>query len=415
MHQYLPEHVGGTEIYTHGLARRAQAGGHQVVVLTYRESPEADPSRFSPHHRSHEGVPVVEIPYNLSIAPNVARYEYDNPFVGAEVRRTLERWRPDVAHATHGMKLSLSALEACRSLGIPLVVTLCDYWFLCPRHTLVTWEGRSCAGPKRWRQCFRCVQDLHGIAGRAPERRAIRERPTRTRAVLTGADHLIALSPFLVDVFARNNFDTRGIEVIPHGLETHMLGTPGDAPRAERAGPTRLLYVGSLVRDKGAHIVAEAVRRRPDLDVELVVHGALRQADRNVALLRRLAEADRRIVLAGVFPPAEMGRVLSAADYLVVPALWYENDPLVVKAANHVGLPVIASRIGSLERMIDEDVTGWLVPPGDVKAWEGILARAVADRGRTWPRRPGADMDEHFARVDAIYARVIEAKRVART
>jgi glycosyltransferase involved in cell wall biosynthesis len=107
--------------------------------------------------------------------------------------------------------------------------------------------------------------------------------------------------------------------------------------------------------------------------------------------------------------------VLSAADYLVVPALWYENDPLVVKAANHVGLPVIASRIGSLERMIDEDENGWLVPPGDVQAWEHVLTRAVADRGRSWRRHPGADMDEHFARVEAIYGEVIGARRGART
>src|SRR5438132_346059 len=98
VHQYLPGHVGGTEIYTHGLARRAAAAGHDVIVLAYDECPSGNVADFVPRRRSHEGVPVVEFSYNLAVAPSVARYEYDNPFVAAQVRDVLASWDPAVVH-----------------------------------------------------------------------------------------------------------------------------------------------------------------------------------------------------------------------------------------------------------------------------------------------------------------------------
>src|SRR6266576_960744 len=82
VHQYLPDQVGGTELYTHGLARRASDEGHDGLVIAYREHPDADPGAWRTRTRSHEGVAVAEVEHNLDLAPSVARYEYDNPVVG---------------------------------------------------------------------------------------------------------------------------------------------------------------------------------------------------------------------------------------------------------------------------------------------------------------------------------------------
>src|SRR2546421_10851105 len=96
VHHFFFKHAAATEIYTQGLARRAAAAGHDVVVLAYNECPSGNVADFVPRRRSHEGVPVVEFSYNLAVAPSVARYEYDNPFVAAQVRDVLASWDPDV-------------------------------------------------------------------------------------------------------------------------------------------------------------------------------------------------------------------------------------------------------------------------------------------------------------------------------
>jgi glycosyltransferase involved in cell wall biosynthesis len=57
-----------------------------------------------------------------------------------------------------------------------------------------------------------------------------------------------------------------------------------------------------------------------------------------------------------------------------MPALWYENEPLVVKAAQYVGLPILASNIGTLATSIRDGVNGWLLPPGDAEAWGRAFA-----------------------------------------
>jgi glycosyltransferase involved in cell wall biosynthesis len=157
-------------------------------------------------------------------------------------------------------------------------------------------------------------------------------------------------------------------------------------------------------------VVIEAVRDLPDLDVELRIFGALRRGDEYVESLIRASRDDPRIVFAGTFPQADLGRILVEADYLVAPALWFENEPLVVKAAQHLGLPVIASDIGSLADMVDEGVDGRSVQPGDVKAWREAIRRAVNERTE-WARapRPQPNMDQHFMHLAAVYEEVVSS------
>jgi glycosyltransferase involved in cell wall biosynthesis len=403
VHQYPPDHLGGTELYTHGLARRALADGHEVLVVTYRESPSADRRDYAPIERHHEGVPVVELPYNLSIAPSRARYEYDNPELGRTVRAVLDRFRPDLVHCTHGMKLSASALDACSDLGVPFVLTLTDFWFLCPRHTLLTSDGELCRGPDRWRRCFRCTHALHGIERTRAEKTGVRERPAHLREVLGRARRVVSLSHFQREFFADFGLDPRRLEVIPAGLELDGLEA---APPPRPGPPTRLAVLGTLVQHKGAHVAIAALRARPELrDVELVVRGPARPDDPYLASLVRQSAEDERVKLAGPFQPAELWSVLGAADFLAVPALWYENDPIMVKAALHLGVPAIVSRIGSLVEMVEGDADGWAVEPGDVEAWGEAFAQA-ADRPRDVPRNPTPQpsMDDHYRSLSRIYA-----------
>jgi glycosyltransferase involved in cell wall biosynthesis len=401
VHQYLPDQIGGTELYTHGLARRARDEGHDALVITYREHPDADPAAWQTRNGEHEGVPVAEVEHNLDLAPSIARYEYDNPVVGEQVRETLVERQPDVVHCTHAMKLSAASLDACTELGIPFVITLCDFWFVCPRNTLLTWDGRLCEGPFDPNACWACSHNLHGTT-RTPENlEAIRERPARLRGALERADRVIALSEFQRRMLAGAGVDAGLIEVIPHGLEPEGL----DVPPRDRAGrPTRLLFIGSIAPHKGLHVLLEALRARPELVLELVVYGKLADGDPYVERIVAEAAGDDRVRLAGTFPPSEMGAILADADALMLPALWYENDPLVVKAALHVGIPAVVSRIGSLAEQVRDGEDGWTVPPGDVGAWAGALDRAGELRDRPRSPRPQPSMDEHYRRLAGIYA-----------
>ncbi len=402
-HQYFPRHVGGTEVYTRGLAVRAAAAGVGVEVITYHESPSGDRRDYGVVGAEHDGIPVREIHWNLSVARDPARAEYDNPDIGRLVREELARFRPDVVHVMHAMKLSGSALQACHELGVPFVVTLCDFWFICPRHTLLTSRGRLCDGPAHRLGCARCLRDTHGFL-RVPGRRwrdarAIGGRQRYLAQALAGARRIIALCEFTRRAFAANGVRADRIEVIEHGLEVAGLA---EAQRRPGAVP-RVAFIGSMVPHKGPQLLLESLARIPRVRLECRLYGpvpATPYGDR----LRTLAAADPRVRLMGSFPPAALGEVLAETDLLAVPALWYENDPLVVKAAFHRGVPVLAARIGSLGEMVTPDRNGWLVEPGDAAAWAAALERFAAAPAAAVAPTPVKTMDENAREMLAIYA-----------
>lgn len=432
-HQYLPRHVGGTEVYTHGLAVRAQRAGHAVRVITHFESPSLDPVDYQAVHTEYEGIPVTELHHNLSRASDPARAEYDNPHIVELLRQELEASRPDLIHALHAMKLSGAALELCYDLNLPVVLTLADYWFICPRHTLLRWNQQLCDGPAHDLDCLHCLHDMHGFAaGRAQklpvpilremaERGsavlkqrlprfwrdidAIRKRQGYLQQIVERADRVIALSDFQKEMFARNGYSAARIQVLHHGLETEGLMPATMLPTEE----LEIVFIGSLVHHKGPHILLQALARRPEAKVRLLLYGDASDSTPYLESLKALVAADDRAKLMGTFPLNEMGRVLKSAHVLAMPVLWYENEPLVVKAARYMGVPVLASQIGTLADSIEPGVNGWLLPAGDIEAWAHAIA--TLNPKPLPPDTSIKSMDENARELLDIYQEVYAKRR----
>jgi len=427
-HQYFPRSIGGTEVYTRGLALRAQRAGHSVRVISHVESPSLDRNDYKAIATEHEGIPVTEIHYNLSRAAHPARAEYDNPHIVELLKPELERNKPDIVHAVHAMKLSGAALNLCYEMQLPVVLTLADYWFICPRHTLIRWNEELCDGPRHDLDCLRCVHELHGFAGEVAHKlpapflrvastigltvlgesqprswrdiQAIRERQNCLRETVQRADRVIALSDFQKKMFVLHGYPAEKIQVLHHGLETEGL-----KPAVARASkPIEIVFIGSLVYHKGAHVLIEALARRPDLKMRLRLYGDNNGTNPYLDSLRRRAAADDRVEFMGTFPPRELGRVLETADALAMPVLWYENEPLVVKAARYIGLPILASNIGTLADSIKEGINGVLLAPGDVDAWANAL---VSFRRHNLPQDLSIkSMDDNARELLALYQEI---------
>jgi glycosyltransferase involved in cell wall biosynthesis len=431
-HQYLPRHIGGTEVYAHGLAVRAQRAGHSVRVISHVETSSLDRSDYKAVRTEHDGIPVIELHHNLSQAADPARAEYDNPHIVELLRRELETDKPDLVHALHVMKLSGAALKLCYDLNLPVVLTLADYWPICPRHVLVRSNQQLCNGPAHDLDCLQCLHDTHGFAAgrtrklpvpflrgmsnlgsailkrRVPrfwrDIHAIRERPEFLQQMVERADRIIALSDFQKAMFVRNGYAAEKIQVLHHGLETAGL-------RAATSSATKeleLVFIGSLVYHKGPHILLQAQARHPESKVRLRLYGDASGSNPYLESLKELAAADGRVKLMGTFPLDEMGRVLETAHVLAMPVLWYENEPLVVKAARYVGVPVLASNIGTLADSIQHDVNGWLLPPGDIEAWADAIAKL--DPKPLPPDASIKSMDQNADELLDMYQEIIRRK-----
>lgn len=446
-HFYPPEQVGGAETYTHALAAALRRAGHEVAVLTGAGWRASGRRPLSVRHDEYEGVPVTRLQLDWTAPPDPFRYAYDNPEVERFLLAYLPTLQPDVLHVTSCYTLSSSVLAAAQQLGIPTVVTLVDFWFICPRHTLLRGDGTLCDGRVRPADCLRCLAggtklyhaarwalpapwagDLLLWVGRQPwlsRRPGLRglfgDYGARARVVgerLARADRAIAPSRFLKQVMLqsgalppRPDWEERMV-VLPYGLEDAAAAQLAEVRRRREAegrpaGGLRVLYVGQISPIKGVEVLLRAFRQLPAPDATLTIHGDPTLAPGYVAELRALAEGDPRIRFAGRFERAEVGRAYAGGDVLVVPSRWYENTPLVVAEAFAAGLPVVATNLGGMSEVVLEGENGLLFPRDDAAALAGRLRRLAEDpqllaRLRAGVRPPPS-LTEQAARIIDLY------------
>jgi glycosyltransferase involved in cell wall biosynthesis len=127
-----------------------------------------------------------------------------------------------------------------------------------------------------------------------------------------------------------------------------------------------------LSPEKGAGVLVEAWSKIPDRPLIIVGDGP------ELPALRAVAPPS--VTFAGRLQRDEVYDLVGSASMLVVPSLWYEGFPMVVVEALALGTPVVASRLGSLAEIVDDDRTGIHFNPGDA---DDLTAKVSALAGDT--------------------------------
>ena len=209
------------------------------------------------------------------------------------------------------------------------------------------------------------------------------------------------------------------IEVIPY---TTSLPAPGAAPVA-RDGTGPVLFVGRLVERKGVANLVEALARLGPGGPRLEVIGDGPERPALEALARQLGLGDRA-TFRGKVPARELQECYARAAVCVLPSVTdargdTEGLGVVLLEAMNWGTPVIASRIGGIPDIVEDGVSGLLVPPGDPEALAAALRRILGDRALA--RRLGEAgrerLRERFSweaitrRWEAVYAAALASPR----
>ncbi|MFH1738305.1 MAG: glycosyltransferase, partial [bacterium] len=177
IHDFLPRHQAGSELYCFYLCRELQRRGHDVRVFC-AEIDHEQPA-YSVRDRIYEGIPVTEIIQHF----HFWKYEetYRNSAVEKVFADLLKSWSPDVVHFHHLLGLSFECPRLARESGAAVVFTLHDYWLLCLRGggQMFLDDGSVCRDidPDR---CAGCVAEyglLGRTAGRLAKRLLIRSIP----------------------------------------------------------------------------------------------------------------------------------------------------------------------------------------------------------------------------------------------
>lgn len=317
-----------------------------------------------------------------------------------EMERIIDEWRPDVVHV-HNLYplLSPSVLAACRARGVPVVMTCHNYRLVCPIavHFVHGALCEACVGGREYR-CFtnNCRDSRLESAAYA-----LRNYVTRRAGLfLNNITLYLSISEFLKKRLIEAGVPEQRIEVVPNMIR--IPAEPVDATQGAYAG-----FAGRASEEKGIPVLVDAARRLPDVPVHIAGHGPL--------LETLTAGAPGNVVFPGMLTRAGLDEFYCRARFLVVPSVWHETFGLVAVEAMSRGIPVIASRMGGLQELIEDGVSGFLFAPGDAEDLAGKMRRLWADpdlcgrMGRAAREQAVRRYHEdvHYEMLIAAYARAI--------
>jgi glycosyltransferase involved in cell wall biosynthesis len=273
-------------------------------------------------------------------------------------RKELEQARPDVVHIHNFFPLiSPSIYYACRDAGVPVVQTLHNYRLLCPGAAFYR-DGKVCEdclhGSLLNGVMHGCYRDSK--AGTAVVARMLsvhRKRETWSNVV----DRYIALTEFSRQKFVEGGIPADRIVVKPN----FVLPDPG--PGTEKGDYA--LFVGRLVDLKGVPTMLKAWKLLQNpMPLMIAGDGPYR------------AQLEAELKNAGLSTVQYRGRLsrpdtlaaMQRAKFLIFPSEWYEGFPVTIAEAFACATPVICSKLGSMQEIVADGVTGLHFEAGNAQS-----------------------------------------------
>lgn len=351
---------GGADADLYNVIQGVAGAGHAVRLFGVHESGSTDRGIFDPAALPFDAERLVFPAGGLTEAALCGR-----------LRAAVDGWAPDVVFVAHGFALKTPVL-----LALAHHRTVARYYaheHVCLRDPLRWRDGAPC--PRNFARepdtCRACA-----LAHRGPEIRAGRPDTwtrewiaagayaprfhARHREALRATDTVIvsnnALAADLAELHPR-------VRVVPGGV--HAGSVPVGPPPERGPRGQRIILMAGRVDDplKGLGTLLEAGRLL-----------AARRTDFRVVATHFDPTLSREWFTAlGWLDHAGAMALYPQADICVVPSLWEEPFGLVAVEAMAAARPVVASRVGGLQDIVRDNLTGYLCPPGDA----GVLAECL--------------------------------------
>ncbi|GAA4028242.1 D-inositol-3-phosphate glycosyltransferase [Arthrobacter methylotrophus] len=388
--------AGGMNVYVRELAMALAELGVEVEIFTRSTSAEQ---------------PAVEHPgpgvcvHNVLAGPARKLPKEELPgllhAMVAEIERIRQRQphgRYDAIHS-HYWVSGVAGLELSALWDVPLVHTM---------HTMAK------------------VKNLVLESGERPEPRL---REDGEQRIVDGAARLVANTPAEAqELVSHYDADFDRIDVAPPGVNLAVF-TPAFRARSRaelgvRPDSFHLLFAGRIQRLKGPQVFIEAAgvlrRRRPDIDLELTILGAL-SGSKDFDLQSFITAAGLDDVLTHRAPvkAPKLAGWFRSADVVVMPS-FSESFGLVALEAQACGTPVVATNVGGLSRAVADGRTGILVDGHNPSRWADAIealyddSRTREDMGRAaavhaeafgWQRTATIALESYHAAIGAVLVR----------
>ena len=336
---------GGDCTAVFGTEYLLKSKGHEVAVFSVND-PQNVPTPWSKYFPKKVDFSISGISGKAS---SVMRLFHSRE-VSVKFNRILSDFKPDVVHL-HNIHSYISPLvaEIAHKRGIRVVWTLHDYKLICPTYICLR-NGNVCE------ECFKdnskvfkhkCMKNSSIASMLAWMEARYWNRDRLNRAT----DLFISPSSFLKANMVSAGYPADKIEVLHNFLPE---GVPASKEKEDY-----FCYVGRLSEEKGVDVLLEAAAQLP-YKLKVIGGGPLLEVFRE-------KYSSEHIEFYGQMKPEVLYPIVQKARLLVLPSVWYENNPFSIIEALCMGTPVLGSKIGGIPELIEENVNGGLFAAGDIE------------------------------------------------
>lgn len=429
-HGFPPTHSAGAERRAERMANWLSANGYEVSVFAVEQ---LDAPHFRVQATEQNGYTVHRLYYNVKDGDHFHNL-YDYPPVGEAFQKLLAEHPFDLVHLVSGYLLGGQVIFGARNAGVPLAITLTEYWFMCNRLNLVQPTGALCSGPDSHEKCMRCLMEdqrrFRLPAQTMPHvmnafwdvassfhfgdtvTQAVAQRQHTLRSALEAANLVICPSAYLISKFKDYGFDTQRFTFMRQGLKK-----PDHAAiqRNQPQSSIRIGYVGQIKYHKGVDLLIDAAISllSEGYAFSLDLWGSETEDPQYTSMLKQRAAAYPTIRWNGKYIGSKVWDVMASLDALVIPSRWYENSPNAILEAFEMRVPVIGTKLGGMAELIQHRQNGMLFELNDANDLKAQLKALLTDSNLLPTLKQNIpavkSIDEEMHELTGMYDRLLAA------
>ncbi|BAQ66476.1 glycosyltransferase family 4 protein [Geminocystis sp. NIES-3709] len=286
-----------------------------------------------------------------------------NIFAWFRLRQVLKEFKPDVVHVILFLT-QLSPLILPLLKNIPCLLQVVWYRSICPLGTKRLPNNSICQ-VKVGKPCYvnHCLPLKDFL-------------PLMLQMKLLESWHfvfdlIVANSDYVKTVFEKENIKVS--DVIYHGVPKREI-------RSNLSSIPLVGFAGRLVPEKGVDLLIRAFNQAIKVvpNAQLLIAGSGSE-DKNLKNLIKELNLNSSVQMLGYIPQKKLASTFNQVWLQVVPSLWAEPFGMAAVEAIISGIPVIASKTGGLQEIIEDGITGILISPGDEQALSSALIKLLTN------------------------------------
>ena len=266
-----------------------------------------------------------------------------------DLLQLINEFRPDIIHVHNTFPLISPVVywAACEA-RVPIVQTIHNFRLACLQAMFLR-DGEvceDCLGKIPWRGVMhKCYRDSFSAS-------IVSAISLQTHRVIGTYKNKIS-GYIALNSFCRNKLVDMGLKADRIFVKPNFVSMPNIEKNTSRISGNPL-FVGRLSKDKGVQILADAMKYFPDIMFDVVGVGPDDHVFNGLT----------NVNIKGNLPLDDVYALMRAAPFLIMPSIWYENMPRTLVESFGCGTPVIASRIGALAELVENEKSGLLFEPG---------------------------------------------------